>query len=223
VHDLTAELQYLQQVEYIINNTAGPNDDIDARNLDDIEYNWWYVVYLQELIRYLDLKRTLNQRDDNFYRARSTLLYYTKWMLSNDKPFLDSADRLLHPNATWIAQESRKIHVFYAAYKYALKERTPYLQRARFYRDYVTQELSKSDTLHYSRIQILLMQNHGPAAFLDTDSTPYPGTQDVTVSDSEGCFHTPVSHLKNSAKTWASCLSKFRISNELRWIKTRTS
>ena len=221
--DLTADLKYLQQVENIIKNTAGPNDDIEARNLDDIEYNWWYVVYLQELIRYLDLKRTLDQRDDDFYHARATLLYYTKWMLSNDKPFLESADRLLYPNATWIAQESRKIHVFYAAYKYALNNRAEYLARARFYRDYVANKLSASDTQHYSRIQILLMQNHGPSAFIDIDSLPYPGMQEVTISDNKGCFHTPSTHLKNIANTWISCLSNFRISNELRWIKTRTS
>ena len=221
--DLTDDLSYLQQVENIINDTAGPNDDIEARNLDDIEYNWWYVVYLQELIRYLDLKRTLNQRDNNFYHARSTLLYYTKWMLGNDKPFLESADRLLHPNATWIAQESRKIHVFYAAYMYALKDRAEYLERARFYRDYITKELSASDTLHYSRIQILLMQNHGPAAFIDLDSLPHPGTEEVAIADDNGCFHTPSTHLKNIANTWITCLSKFKISNELRWIKTRAS
>ena len=221
--ELTSDLKYFRQVENIIKNTAGPDDDIEARNLDDIEYNWWYVVYLQELIRYLDLKRTLNQTDDNFYHARSTLLYYTTWMLGNDAPFLESADRLLHPNATWIAQESRKIHVFYSAYKYAITDRGRYLERARFYRDYVTNELSKSDTLHYSRIQILLMQNHGPAALLDTESLPHPGIKDVTVSDSAGCFHTPSTHLKNIANTWLSSLPKFKISNELRWIKTRTS
>ena len=144
-------------------------------------------------------------------------------MLGNDKPFLESADRLLHPNATWIAQESRKIHVFYAAYMYALKDRTEYLERARFYRDYITKELSASDTLHYSRIQILLMQNHGPAAFIDLDSLPHPGTEEVAIADDNGCFHTPSTHLKNIANTWITCLSKFKISNELRWIKTRAS
>lgn len=221
--ELTNDSKHLQQVEMIIRNTAGPYDEIDARNLDDIEYNWWYIIFLQELIRYLDLKRTLDQRDSNFYYARSTLLYYAQWMVKNDGPFLESADRLLHPNATWIAQESRKIHVLYAAYKYALKNRSLFLERARFYRDYVTENLSESDTLHYTRIQILLLQNHGPAAFLDMDSLPYPGIREVNVSDKDGCFHTPSTHLKHIAGTWISCLSKFRISNELRWIKTRAS
>lgn len=221
--ELTNDSKHLQQVEMIIKNTAGPYDEIEARNLDDIEYNWWYIIFLQDLIRYLDLKRAMDQRDSNFYYARSTLLYYVQWMVKNDKPFLESADRLLHPNATWIAQESRKIHVFYAAYKYALKNRSTFLERARFYRDYVTKNLSESNTLHYTRIQILLLQNHGPAAFLDMDSLPYPGIKEVNVSDKDGCFHTPSTHLKHIAGTWISCLSKFRISNELRWIKTRAS
>lgn len=220
-YDLTADSIYLHKVENIILKTAGPGDDIDARGFEDVEHTWYYVVFLQELVRYLDLKRSIDQYDKTFYYARATLLHYARWMADNEQPYLHNADSLEFPNATWIAQEPRKVTIFYAAYKYALTDRTIFLERAQFFRDHLTEELSKSDTLHYSRIQILLLQNHGPAGCIDIDSLPYPGIREVNISDQEGCFYTPRTHLKQIAGTWVSCLTRFRISNELRWIKSR--
>lgn len=221
--DLTADSKYLQQVESIIRNTAGPHDEIEARGLEDTEYTWFYKIFLQEVVRYLDLKRSLDQHDNSFYHARAMLLHYARWMVDNEVPYLENADRLDYPNATWTAQDVRKIHIFYAAYKYALKDRSVFLERARYIRDYVADKLANESTLHYARIQILLLQNHGPSAHIDMDSLPYPGIREITITDQDGCFHTPKTHLKHIAGTWASCLTKFRISNELRWIKTRAS
>ncbi len=221
-YELTTEKKYLVQIENIISKTAGPSDEIEARGFDNIELTWYYVIFLQEVIRYLDLKRELNQFDHSFYYARATLLHYAKWMVKNEEPYLENAHKLDYPNATWTAQEPRKIHILYAAYKYAVKDRKPFLEKARYFRDYVTNELSTSDTLHYSRIQILLLQNHGPSAFLDMDSLPYPAVMEKPITDQEECFHTPASHLKYIAGVWVSCLSKFKIGNEMRWIKTRT-
>ncbi len=221
-YELSSEDKYLTQVENIIRKTAGPTDEIESRGFDDIELNWYYVIFLQDIIRYLDLKRELNELDHSFYHARATLLHYANWMVQHEQPYLESAHKLKYPNATWIAQESRKIHVLYAAYKYALKNRMPLLEKARFFRDYLTNELSSSDTLHYARIQVLLLQNHGPSGFLDTDSLPYPAMKDPPLIDQEECFHTPATHLKYIAGIWATSLSNFKISNEMRWIKTRT-
>jgi len=221
--DLTADPRYLQHIEHIIHSTAGPTDEINARGFDDIEANWYYVIYLQELIRYMDLKRSLDQFDSTFYYARSTLLHYAKWMVENEKPYLHSSEILEHPNATWIAQEPRRMHVLYAAYRYALKDRSVFLDKARFFREYFINELAQSDTLHYARIQALLLQNHGPSAQLNVDHLPYPGLRDVSVTEETDCFHTPASHLKQIAGTWVTSLCKFRIKKELGWIKARAS
>ena len=222
-YELTDEPHYLAHAEHIIKSTAGPSDEIDLRDLDKTEANWFYVVFLQELIRYLDLKRDLDQFDNNFYYTRSTLLHYAHWMVENEEPYLNSADELEHPNATCIAQETRKVNVLYAAYRYALKNRSPLLEKARFFRDYLVGELTNNDTLHYARIQVLLLQNHGPSAFLDVASLPYPGFRDITIPDEKGCFHTPASQLKHMAGSWVTSLCKFRIGKEIRWIKTRAS
>ena len=220
-YDLTADNIYLHKVENIIRKTAGPSDDIGARGFDNIENTWYYVVFLQELVRYLDLKRSIDQRDKNFYHARAILLHYARWMADNEKPYIHNAEQLEFPNATWIAQEPRKVSIFYAAYKYALTNRAKFLERARYFRDHLSEELSNCDTLHYSRIQILLLQNHGAAAFIDMDSLPYPGLREVDVSEQEDCFHTPKSHLRHITGSWVSCLTKFRLSKELRWIRSR--
>ena len=222
-YELTTEPHYLAQAEHIIRSTAGPSDEIDLRELDNVEVNWYYVIFLQELIRYLDFKRDLDQFDNNFYYTRSTLLHYARWMVENEQPYLNSADKLEHANATWIAQETRKVDVLYAAYRYALKNRSPLLDKARFFRDYLISELTNADTLHYARIQALLLQNHGPSAFLDVASLPYPGFRDISIPDEKGCFHTPGSHLKHMAGSWVTSLCKFRIGKEIRWIKTRAS
>ena len=221
-YDITGDGKYLHQVEHVIKNTAGPSDEIDARDLDQPEYTWFYIIFLQEVVRYLDLKRELDQFDNNFYNARATLLHYARWMVENEEPYLANPDRLDFPNSTWTAQEPRKVHVLYAAYRYSLKDRTPFLEKARFFRDHLTSELAQADTLHYARIQALLLQNHGPSAFLDVDSLPYPGVRGASVPNDTDCFHTPGSHLKVIAKTWASSLWKFRIGKEIRWIKTRS-
>ncbi len=219
--DLTADSDWLKKVEEIITNTAGPQDDIDERDFESVEYTWFYVVYLQEVVRYLDLKRSLDQYDNNFYYAHRTLLHYATWMVENEHPYLHDPDKLLNPNATWVAQETRRVEVLYAAYKYAQKDRAKFLQRARYFRDYLVEELSRAETLHYARIQVLLLQNHGTSAFLDTDSLPHPGIRDVNLTDQDGCFHTPATHLKHISGRLISSLLKFRISNELRWLRTR--
>ena len=222
-YDLTADSDWLHKVETIIERTAGPHDNIDARDFKSVEYTWFYIVFLQEVVRYLDLKRSLDQHDNKFYYARAILLHYAKWMVENEQPYLHDSENLDYPNATWIAQETRKVAVLFAAYKYALKDRTIFLERARYFRDYLVEELSQSDTLHFARIQILLLQNHGPSAMIDTDSLPYPGLRDVVVADQDDCFYTPGSHFKHIAGTLMSSLAKFRISNELRWIRNRAS
>ena len=48
----------------------------------------YYTVFLQEVIRYLDLKRTLNELDGAFVYARDALLHYARWMADKEQPYL---------------------------------------------------------------------------------------------------------------------------------------
>lgn len=224
-YELSAEPKYLSDAENVIKNTAGPADDIDARGFDDIEGTWFYTIVLQDIARYLDVKRSMGSFDDSFHYARATLLHYARWAAANEHPYLSHPERLLYPNATWVAQDIRKTSLFYAAYKYALQDRAIFLEKARYFRDYVVTELSNEETLHYARIQILLLQNHGPSAHLEVESPPYPELNAIGISDkqsthSAGCFHTPVSYLKDIGKAWFKCFSGFSLSGERQWLKT---
>jgi len=224
-YELSAEPKYLLTAEHVIQNTAGPADDIDARGFDDIDYTWFYIIVLQDIARYLDLKRAMGSVDESFHYARETLLHYARWSAVNEQPYLSYSERLSHPNATWVAQDIRRTSLFYAAYKYALEDREIFLEKAKFYRDYVATELANEETLHYARIQILLLQNHGPSAQLEAESPPYPelsaiGNSDLQAKEWDDCFHTPVSFLKDMGKGGLKCLSGFSLRSELQWFNT---
>ena len=76
-------------------------------------------MFLQEVIKYLDLKRTLDELDDAFVYARDALLHYAYWMAENEQPYLHQPEKLEFPNDTWAAQDIRRANVLYAAYRYA--------------------------------------------------------------------------------------------------------
>jgi len=222
-YDLTQDQKYLDRVEHAIKNTAGPYDEIDARGfIEDIDYTWFYVIFLQDLIRYLDTKRAIQQIDGAFHYARSTLLHYADWMVINETPYLENSDQLAHANATWAAQEPRRVQVLYAAYKYATVDRSRFLKKAKYFRDKCIDMIKNDETMHYARVQALLLQGHGPSALLDTDSLPYSGLTETTVDATNEGFHTPVSHLKQITKMWATSLLRFNLGKEVRWIKSRS-
>lgn len=172
-HELTDEFAYLQKAGNVLNNTFSATDEIGMRKFEDIEGTWFYTVFLQEVVRFLDVKRLHEQYDNDFHIALNGFLHYAHWMLEHEKPYLAQAEKLEYPNDTWVGQDIRKANILYSAYLYSRRNRQQFLERARYFRDYVTDTLRKSDTLHYARIQTLLLQNHGPADAMNSECEPY--------------------------------------------------
>lgn len=215
--ELTGEGVYLKRVESVIVNSFGPQDDMSMRGLDDVENTWYYTVFLQEVIHYLDVKRERAEFDEPFEYARQSLLYYARWMVEHEAPSLEYS-KLEYPNDTWVAQDIRKVEIFYAAYCYATSEREIFLHRAVFFRDYVIDTLRESDTAHYARLQIILLQNHGPSGLLHREVT----AGSYSDGDIDGnCLHTLGSCVSGTADRFLRALVKFNPVREIRWMKTR--
>lgn len=222
-YEITHDRSYLTQAEKVISGTFGANDDISARQLEDIEGTWYYTVFLQEVIRYLDLKRSCNELDNAFTYARDALLHYAHWMSKSEQPYLEQPERLEYPNDTWIAQDIRKANVLYAAYRYATSDREALLSKAKFFRDYVVENLSVSQTRHFARIQIILLQNHGPSDLMDRQAEPYAGMEALSDSASpvKDCFLTPRVFVGNVLGTMGRAVVNFNPKNEIRWVRAR--
>lgn len=221
--EVTGEKSYISETEAIFMATFSSNDDLVARDLDDAEFTWFYSIFLQEIIHYLDVKRSLGELDAAFCYARNGLLYYARWMVENETPYLSRPDRLIYPNDTWIAQDIRKANVFYAAYRYATDDRNVLLIKARYFRDYVLKALSESDTLHFSRMQILMLQNHGPSGLMDTVAESYTGLDSLPVHEDlrKGCFYTLPGFIIGVLGQLTRGVRKFSLAREVRWVRAR--
>jgi hypothetical protein len=107
--NMTGDPTYLRMAEEIIMLCIHPEDEIESRELMDIENRWMYTIFLQALMKYLGIKKILNQFDSMWSYARDSLLSYARWMVSYEKLYLDQPNKLDFPNETWPAQDFRKI------------------------------------------------------------------------------------------------------------------
>ncbi len=123
---LTGERCYLDKAEELIARSVHPRDDPERWNLLDPETRWSYLIFLQALGKYLDLKCERAECDAMFAYARASLLRYAGWMLDHETPFLTRGDRLVYPTESWPAHDMRKSCVFDYAARYG-----PLDQRAR--------------------------------------------------------------------------------------------
>ena len=219
-YQLTQEQKHLLQVEHIIRNTVHPADNIAERNLSDTEVCWFYIVFLQAICRYLDVKEAAGSFDDPFYYARDALLHYAEWMLSHEHPFLEKPEVLQFPNDTWAAQDLRKSHVFAAAFYYSSGNNQASLDKAACFHKYVATHLSTSAELSYTRVLALLMQNHG--AF------EYYASKQKTITFAkprhnwpDANYHRTQSLAISLAKAFAKRLLKLSLRNEVNWLKKR--
>lgn len=78
---------YLAKAEELLERCIHPNDHIDSFRLDDAEYRWSYLVFLQIVGKYLNLKRELGEIDYHYCYARESLLAYASWMDKNERPY----------------------------------------------------------------------------------------------------------------------------------------
>ena len=59
---LTSSRKYFNKAEELMQRCIHPKDDITGRRLDDPEYRWSYLVFLQALGKYLDYKVGLGEK-----------------------------------------------------------------------------------------------------------------------------------------------------------------
>ena len=158
-HQLTGESQYLEKAEQLICRVVHPKQNLERLDLLNAELRWFYTMTLQSLGRYLDYKIELGQLDRNYAYARLSLLHYARWMATNERPILDTPEKLQYPNETWAAQDMRKVEVFQYAAKHASgTEKAKYLECAGWYFDYVQDKLSEFETKSLCRPVILMMK-----------------------------------------------------------------
>ena len=142
----------------MIRRCIHPEDDVDARNLLDVEQRWSYTVFLQALGWYLHQKGELERFDEMYAYARASLLRYARWMAVHERPYLDRPEVLEFPTETWAAQDIRKADVFlWAAQHTTAHERAQFLERARHFFEYSVNTLATKPTRHFTRPVVLLL------------------------------------------------------------------
>ncbi|MCH8538582.1 MAG: hypothetical protein LAT66_12530 [Alkalimonas sp.] len=163
-YELSGDCSYLAKSETVIQNTIHPKDNIEDRNLDDPEHTWSYLILLASISKYLKTKQSLEQLDDNYDYAAASFLHYARWIANNEQLFLSVPEKLEYPNDTWLAQDIRKAMLLFQASCISsnTEERAWFAEEANKWLHLVVQQLSKSETLEFARIQIILLQNHGP-------------------------------------------------------------
>ena len=220
-YSLTGGRHYLLSIERIIHQSVHPLDDISLRNLDDPELSWSYLIFLQAVCKYLDLKISLQEADKACLYAKDCLLHYVDWMVENESPFMRNSEKLEYPNHTWTAQDLRKACIFYIASLFSEDKKTKYLEAAHFYVRFVEDTLKEEETRYYSRILILLMQNDIQESSLDygaarqirelSDSKPYSPAPLYSISGILMIFFRDI----------GSRVFKFSLKNERRWLSFR--
>lgn len=105
---LTQEDDWLTLAETLLARTLHPNDDLSDDSLLDPETRWSYLVLLQVVLRYLELKAAADQIDDRYAYAQAAILHYATWMAEKELPFFDRPELLEYPTETWSVQDLRK-------------------------------------------------------------------------------------------------------------------
>jgi len=157
---LTGYEKYRIKAEELIRRCIHPKDDIDKRELHDVEHRWSYTVFLQVLGKYLDFKIAWNEIDFMYTYARESLLHYANWMLVHESPYKCIIDQVEIPTETWPAQDIRKSNLFEFAAKHADEPlRSDFLQKADFFFHTCLRDLQSFETCTLTRPLVILMAN----------------------------------------------------------------
>ena len=158
-HRLTGEPRYLEKAEALIARCVHPDDDPASIDPLDAENRWSYTVFLQALGKYLEYRAERGLLDAHFEYARAVLLKYALWMCANERPYLDTPEKLEFPNETWAAQDIRKAAVFEFAARHTedAGERACLLARADSFVDYAISMLLQAGTGRLTRPLVLLL------------------------------------------------------------------
>lgn len=157
-HRLSGDKRFLEKAEEIIRRSIHPRDDIESRQLLDVERKWFYTMFLQSLGKYLDYKIDGAELDQMYGYGRESLLHYARWMAKQERPYLDKPEILQYPTETWAAQDMRKSDVFKYAAKHASgMERDAFLERSTFFFQYSVITLKSMPTRTFCRPVVVLL------------------------------------------------------------------
>lgn len=161
---LSDDIWYLNQASQVVRQTCHPDDDVEERQLLDVENHWSYLIMLSSLVHYLTALIQAEQpalSEEHDY-AVSCLQTYTRWMLKNERPFLDAGQQLEYANDTWVAQDIRKVMLWYMASHFDPGWAPQYHATAERWLASIAAILMASPSHHIARIQVILLQQYGP-------------------------------------------------------------
>lgn len=207
---LTRRWSYVAKAEELLQRCIHPGDDIAARQLDDPERRWSYLVFLQTLGKYLDFKYELGEVDYAFQHARESLLRYASWMLEHEVPYRDVLHKVEFPTETWPAHDIRKCHVLHLAAFWdhaGLAQR--YRAAAASYYERCLADLAGFETCHLTRpLVILCVFGHQHAYYMQQLPDGFPGPK-VGLHGYD--FGSPRPFVPQRARIRASLGAKWRI------------
>ncbi|MCS7158998.1 MAG: hypothetical protein RMJ19_00875 [Gemmatales bacterium] len=123
---LSGACKYVQKIRELIHRCFHPDNDVAALNLLDAENRWSYTVFLEAVIRFIEVSLSSDSYDDTVVYAASALLRYAKWMAVHERPYLEHAESLEYPTETWPCQDLRKSVILRWAARWA---ETPWIER----------------------------------------------------------------------------------------------
>jgi len=216
--ELTSKQSYLDRASLVIKNTIHPQDNIELRELNNIEECWFYTVFLQAVYRYLHTKEKIKQFDSSFNYCHQALLHYANWMVKNEQPYLNTPEKLEYPNHTWAAQDIRKANVLYMASYYATNKQQQLLfkEKADELYQYVVFTLQNEPTRSFTRILSILMQNHGVKSYIEEKSFGYKQAE----KNGNFIHYKTQKHLMSD---FLATVINTNLPNELNWLRKRSS
>lgn len=154
---LSRARRYMNKAEELIQRCIHPRDNIKALQLDEPEYRWSYLIFLQILGKYLDYKIELNEIDYHFFFARDSLLHYAEWMYHHELPYKELLHKVLIPTETWPAHDIRKCHILHLAAKYGPEQkRQAYSQKAAYFYTRCIEDLLSFKTAYLTRPLVIM-------------------------------------------------------------------
>lgn len=215
-YQISSGAELLDEMFSVIRQTLSPFDDLNERQLNDIENAWFYIVFLQALARYLLLKEQLNETDEAYSYARLAFNLYANWVREREHPYLTTPEKLEFPNDTWAAQDLRKANVLYYAAYFDPDRAKEHSERAEFFWNYCVERLSVSEERGTTRVLAILMQNQGVREWQQQAGTsPYPV---ANINSSQYPMSGPWKRLLHDS--W-HIVPRFSLRTEWHWLKTR--
>jgi hypothetical protein len=218
---LAPDKDWLEHAEGVIRRTIHPADNIEKRNLLEVETGWSYLILMTSIARYLYLKSDAGNTDANYSYAKAAFMHYANWMLKNERPFLSDPGQLEFPNDTWVAQDVRKAMLMFQASELDPAQTKDFQEKGNHWLAELCGNLAQSKQKHYARILIILMQNYGPQQV-----SSHQGLAQLTDTPAAADYGTP------PRLTWGELAARivgrlvrgiraFRPARERAWLNTR--